>query len=173
MNLAADTPLSPGPATPGEYLAFQIGAEQYGIDILRVQEIRSYERPTRLAHAPDFIKGVIDLRGRIVPILDLRMKLHCAEVAYNEFTVVIILDVGSTLIGAVVDSVADVVSLAPELIRPAPQFDPQGGVDPSFVQGIATVDERMLILMDITALLGHDEIGLIDATAATPSAAGH
>lgn len=150
----------------GEYLAFRLGAEQYAIDILRVQEIRSYEQPTRLAHAPDFIKGVIDLRGRIVPILDLRIKLQCAEVAYNEFTVVIILDIGATVIGAVVDSVADVVLLAPELIKPAPQFETHGDVDPAFVQGIANVDGRMLILVDINALLSRDEIGLVESAEA-------
>ena len=153
-------------ALAGEYLAFRLGAEQYGIDILRVQEIRSYEQPTRLAHAPDFIKGVIDLRGRIVPILDLRMKLQCAEVAYSEFTVVIILDVGATVIGAVVDSVADVVLLAPELIKSPPQFETQGGIDPSFVQGIANVEGQMLILMDINALLSREEIGLVEAATA-------
>ena len=145
----------------GEYLTFRLGSEEYGIDILRVQEIRSYEQPTRLAHSPDFIKGVIDLRGRIVPILDLRLKLQCPEAHYTDFTVVIILDIGSTVIGAVVDAVADVVSLAPELIKPAPQFERQGNVDPSFVTGIASLGDRMLIVMDIEALLSSDEIGLV------------
>lgn len=144
-----------------EYLSFRLGAEEYGIDILRVQEIRSYEQPTRLAHSPDFIKGVIDLRGRIVPILDLRMKLHCPEASYTDFTVVIILDLGSLLVGAVVDAVADVVTLAPELIKPVPQFEPQGNLDPAFVTGIASVGERMLILMDIEALLSSGELGLV------------
>lgn len=154
------------PALPREYLAFRLGAEQYGIDILRVQEIRSYEQPTRLAHAPEFIKGVIDLRGRIVPIADLRMKLQCAEVAYNKCTVVIILDMGiSTVVGAVVDSVADVVSLAPGQIKPSPRFATQGCLDPSFVQGIAHMDDRMLILMDVTALLNHDGIDWADTAA--------
>ncbi len=144
-----------------EYLTFRLGAEEYGIDILRVQEIRSYEQPTRLAHSPDFIKGVIDLRGRIVPILDLRLKLECPEANYTDFTVVIILDIGATVIGAVVDSVADVVSLTPELIKPAPQFERQGNVDPTFVTGIASLGDRMLIVMDIEALLSSDEIGLV------------
>ncbi len=152
------------PSLPGEYLAFRLGSEQYGIDILRVQEIRSYEQPTRMAHAPEYIKGVVNLRGRIVPILDLRMKLHCAEVTYNELTVVIILDLGTKVIGAVVDSVADVVSLPSGLIKRVPQFDTQGSVDPSFVQGIANVDDRMLILMDIAALLTRDEIELVEST---------
>ena len=158
------------PPMPGEYLAFQLGAEQYGIDILRVQEIRSYEPPTRMVHAPDFIKGVIDLRGRIVPILDLRIKLRCVEVAYNEFTVVIILNIGATTIGAVVDSVADVVSLAPERIKPASQFDHDCDMDGRYIQGIADVDGRMLILMDISALLSTAETGLVTSAASTASA---
>jgi len=148
-------------APAGEYLTFRLGAEEYGIDILRVQEIRSYERPTRLAQSPDFIKGVIDLRGRIVPILDLRLKLQCPEANYTDFTVVIILDIGSTVIGAVVDAVADVVSLAPELIKPTPQFERQGNVDPAFITGIASLGDRMLIVMDIAAMLSSDEIGLV------------
>ena len=172
MNTSAPHPRASSgtkktPALPREYLAFRLGAEQYGIDILRVQEIRSYEQPTRLAHAPDFIKGVIDLRGRIVPIVDLRMKLQYAEVAYNECTVVIILDMGiSTVVGAVVDSVADVVSLASGQIKPPPQFGTLECVDPAFVQGIAHMDDRMLILMDITALLNHDGIDWADTAAA-------
>ncbi|MDP4075140.1 chemotaxis protein CheW [Acidovorax sp. A1169] len=155
--------VSAGPA--GEYLSFRLGVEEYGIDILRVQEIRSYERPTRLAHSPDFIKGVIDLRGRIVPILDLRMKLHCPEASYTDFTVVIILDLGSLLVGAVVDAVADVVTLTPDLIKPVPQFEPQGHLDPAFITGIASLGERMLVLMDIEALLGSADIGLVKAAA--------
>ncbi len=150
----------------GEYLTFRLGSEEYGIDILRVQEIRSYEQPTRLAHSPDFIKGVIDLRGRIVPFLDLRLKLQCPEANYTDFTVVIILDIGSTVIGAVVDAVADVVSLAPELIKPAPQFEKRpGNVDPAFITGIASLGDRMLIVMDIEALLSSDEIGLVTKVA--------
>ena len=144
-----------------EYLTFRLGAEEYGIDILRVQEIRSYEPPTRLAHSPDFIRGVINLRGRIVPILDLRVKLQCPEASYTDFTVVVILDIGATVIGAVVDAVADVVTLTPETIKPTPQFERQGHVDPAFVTGIASLGERMLIVMDIEALLSSDEIGLV------------
>lgn len=146
-----------------EYLTFRLGQEEYGIDILRVQEIRSYEQPTRMAHAPEFIKGVIDLRGVIVPIIDLRLKLHCDTADYTDFTVVIILNVGGTVLGAVVDAVADVVALQAESIKPAPQF--QGSVDASFVRGIATVGERMLIVVDIEALLSGSEMGLVKAVA--------
>ena len=146
-----------------EYLTFRLGQEEYGIDILRVQEIRSYEQPTRMAHAPDFIKGVIDLRGVIVPIVDLRLKLNCAQAEYTDFTVVIILNVAGTVLGAVEEAVADVVALAPDAIKPAPQFQSQ--VDSAFVRGIATVGERMLIVMDIESLLSGAEMGLVKAAA--------
>lgn len=147
-----------------EFLTFQLGKEEYGIDILRVQEIRSYETPTRLAHAPDFIKGVVDLRGVIVPIVDLRMKLGCPTVEYTAFTVVIILNVAETVLGVVVDSVADVVNLPLDAIRPTPQL--QSLVDESFIKGIANVDERMLIVMDIEALLSSADMGLLKAAVA-------
>ena len=146
-------------ARAAEYLTFRLGEEEYGIDILRVQEIRSYEQPTRMAHAPDFIKGVVDLRGRIVPIVDLRLKLHCPQADYTDFTVVIILNVGGTVLGAVVDAVADVVALTPDAIKPAPQF--AGQMDASFVRGIATLGDRMLIVVDIEALLSGTELGLL------------
>ena len=148
---------------PHEYLTFRLGQEEYGIDILRVQEIRSYEQPTRMAHAPDFIKGVIDLRGVIVPIIDLRLKLHCPQADYTDFTVVIILNVGDTVLGAVVDAVADVVALAASDIKPAPQFESQ--VDAAFVRGIASVGERMLIVMDIESLLSSSDMGLVKSAA--------
>jgi purine-binding chemotaxis protein CheW len=170
MNAVTAPSAASGPApsaTPaahpssGEYLTFRLGAEEYAIDILRVQEIRSYEVPTRLAHSPDFIKGVIDLRGRIVPILDLRLKLQCPEASYTDFTVVIILDIGATVVGAVVDAVADVAMLSPDTIKPAPRFERQGHVDPAFVKGIARLGERMLIVMDIEALLSSEEMGIV------------
>lgn len=148
-----------------EYLTFRLGEEEYGIDILRVQEIRSYEQPTRMAHAPDFIKGVIDLRGVIVPIVDLRLKLGCATADYTDFTVVIILNVGGTVLGAVVDAVADVVALPADAIKPAPQFQSQ--MDAAFVRGIATTGERMLIVVDIESLLSSAEMGLVQQVAAT------
>ena len=108
-----------GPAS-GEYLTFRLGAEEYGIDILKVQEIRSYEPPTRIANAPEFIKGVVNLRGVIVPIVDLRLKLGCPTAEYNSFTVVIVLNVRNRVVGAVVDSVSDVLELNRDAIRPAP-----------------------------------------------------
>lgn len=142
-----------------EYLTFRLGGEEYAIDILRVQEIRSYEAPTRMANAPSFIKGVINLRGVIVPIVDLRLKLGCDTVEYTPFTVVIVLNVKGTEIGAVVDSVSDVVGLTESAIKPAPQF--QGHIDSNFVNGIAKLGERMLVILDIESLMSSEEMGLL------------
>lgn len=105
-----------------EYLTFTLGEEEYAIDILKVQEIRGYDQPTLIANTPPFIKGVINLRGIIVPIVDLRLKLNLPRVEYTPFTVVIILNVAGRVVGAVVDSVSDVLRLTPDEIRTAPEF---------------------------------------------------
>ncbi len=139
----------------GEFLTFRLGAEEYAIDILRVQEIRSYEPLTRIANAPAFVKGVVNLRGVIVPIVDLRLKLGCASAECNDTTAVIVLNVDSRVIGAVVDSVSDVMNLPAEVIKPAPQMSSCD--EASFITGIGAIKseggERMLILMDIQALI--------------------
>jgi purine-binding chemotaxis protein CheW len=145
----------------GQYLTLRLGSEEYAIDILRVQEIRSYEEPTRMVNAPAFIKGVVNLRGVIVPIVDLRMKLNISKVEYNEFTVVIILNVRGTVIGAVVDSVSDVVTLAAGAIKPAPQFETS--LDSRFITGLANVGDRMLIVMNMEALMSNAEMGMVAA----------
>jgi purine-binding chemotaxis protein CheW len=150
----------------GEFLTFRLGSEEYGIDILKVQEIRSYEQPTRIANSPSFIKGVVNLRGVIVPIVDLRLKLGCDTAEYNSFTVVIVLNVKGRVVGAVVDSVSDVLELSREAIKPAPEMA-STAVDTSFITGIGAVkagdEQRMLILMDIEALMSSHEMGLIDS----------
>jgi len=146
----------------GEFLTFRLGAEEYGIDILKVQEIRSYEQPTRIANAPPFIKGVVNLRGVIVPIVDLRVKLACETVEYNGFTVVMVLNVRGRVVGAVVDSVSDVLELGAGTIKPAPEL--HTAVDTSFITGIGSVNDRMLILMDIEALMTSSEMGLINSS---------
>ncbi len=148
-------------ADAGQYLTLRLGGEEYAIDILRVQEIRSYEAPTRMVNAPSFIKGVINLRGVIVPIVDLRLKLSIDKVEYNEFTVVIILNVRGTVIGAVVDSVSDVVTLTTDMIKPAPQFE--ASIESRFIIGLANVGERMLIVMNVEALMSNAEMGLVAA----------
>lgn len=148
-------------STGGEFLTFRLGAEEYGIDILKVQEIRSYEQPTRIANAPAFIKGVVNLRGVIVPIVDLRLKLGCATADYNDFTVVIVLNVKGRVVGAVVDSVSDVLALDQDTIKPAPEMN--SAVDTSFITGIGSIADRMLILMDIEGLMSSEEMGLINS----------
>jgi purine-binding chemotaxis protein CheW len=152
-------------ARTGEYLTFRLGGEEYGIDILRVQEIRSYEPPTRIANAPHFIKGVVNLRGVIVPIVDLRLKLGCESAEYNGFTVVIVLNVRGRVVGAVVDSVSDVLELGADHLKPAPEL--ASGIDSGFITGIGSVKngdaERMLILMDIEGLMSAADMGLMDA----------
>ncbi|MCF8156241.1 MAG: chemotaxis protein CheW [Rhodoferax sp.] len=148
-------------ADSGQYLTLRLGDEDYAIDIMRVQEIRSYEEPTKMANSPSFIKGVINLRGVIVPIVDLRMKLNISKVDYNEFTVVIILRLHGTVIGAVVDAVSDVVDLDANMIKDAPQFE--SAIDARFILGLATVGERMLIVMNMEALLSNAEMGMVAA----------
>lgn len=138
-------------ARAGEYLTYRLGDEEYGVDIQKVQEIRSYEQPTRIPHAPAHIKGVVNLRGVIVPIVDLRLKLG-AEAQYTEFTVVIVLAVAGRVLGVVVDSVSDVLDLQAEAIKPPPGLP--GEENPEFITGIASVGDRMLMLVDIESLLG-------------------
>jgi len=148
----------------GEYLTFRMGTVEYGIDILKVQEIRGYENPTRIVGTPDFIKGVVDLRGVIVPIIDLRMKFGIGDVHYDEFTVVIILNVADRVVGAVVDSVSDVLELAADQVRAAPDFN--STMEMNVITGLGCIkqggSERMLILMDIERLVASQDMGLVE-----------
>ncbi|MBP9148172.1 MAG: chemotaxis protein CheW [Rhodoferax sp.] len=145
-------------ATNREYLTFRLDREEYGIDILKVQEIRGYESPTRIANAPSFIKGVINLRGTIVPIVDMRLKFNCAKAEYDSFTVVIILNLRQRIVGIVVDSVSDVMGLMPENYQAAPEIE--SVIDSEAVLGLGSVGERMLILLDIEKLMSGDDMGL-------------
>lgn len=143
-----------------EFLTFRLGKEEYGCDILKVQEIRGYEPPTRIANAPEFIKGVVNLRGTIVPIVDMRIKFKVGELKYDMFTVVIILNIANRVLGVVVDSVSDVLQLSAQQIRPAPEFS--GALDVSYVMGLGAIAERMLILVDIEKLMSSEEMQLIE-----------
>src|SRR6476620_4029440 len=143
-----------------EFLAFTLGSEEYGIDILKVQEIRGYEAVTRIANAPEFIKGVINLRGIIIPVIDMRIKFKLGEPVYDQFTVVIILNIGGRIMGMVVDSVSDVTTLSADQVKPAPEMGTAFNSD--YLIGLGTVDERMLILVDIDKLMTSGEMGLIE-----------
>ena len=169
MNMQTASQSSPGSAPLAavatslrEFLAFKLGAEEYGIDILRVQEIRSYEEPTHIANAPAFVKGVVNLRGVIVPIIDMRLKFNLAQANYDSFTVVIVLNIGSRVMGMVVDAVSDAVTLTPEQLRPVPEFS--SAVESEHLLAIGVVQSRMLILVDIEKLMSSAEMGLVEQT---------
>jgi purine-binding chemotaxis protein CheW len=144
-----------------EYLTFRLDQEEYGIDILKVQEIRGYEPPTRVANAPNFIKGVVNLRGTIVPIVDMRLKFNCSKAEYDSFTVVIILNLRSRIVGIVVDSVSDVMELPPEALKAAPEID--SAIDSGAVMSLGSLGERMLILLDIERLMSAPDMGLVSS----------
>jgi purine-binding chemotaxis protein CheW len=147
-----------------EVVTFKLGEEEYGIDIQKVQELRGYDAVTRIANAPEYIKGVVNLRGIIVPIIDMRIKFKLGDPTYDQFTVVIVLNIGGRVVGMVVDSVSDVITLTAEQIKPAPEM---GSVlDADYLIGLGTLDERMLILVDIDRLMSSDEMGLIEKMAA-------
>ena len=147
-----------------EVLAFKLATEEYGIHIHMVQELRGYEAVTKIASAPNYIKGVVNLRGIIVPIVDMRIKFNQRNPVYNEFTVVIILNVGKGVLGMVVDSVSDVITLQQEQLKPAPQIST--GFQSDYLMGMGTIDERMLILLDIAKLMAGVDIGLEEELAA-------
>jgi purine-binding chemotaxis protein CheW len=149
------------PATKAlEFLAFTLGQEEYGIDIQKVQELRGYDTVTRIANVPEHIKGVVNLRGIIVPIIDMRIKFNLGTPTYDQFTVVIILNMASRVMGMVVDSVSDVITLKPDQIKPAPEM---GAVlDTDYLIGLGTLDDRMLILVDIDKLMSSADMGLIE-----------
>lgn len=147
-----------------ELLVFALGEEEYGIDILKVQEIRGYDAVTAIANAPKFIKGVINLRGNIVPIVDLRIKFGLGNIVYDQFTVVIIINVSQRTVGIVVDGVSDVMTLASEQLRAAPEFG--STLDTAYILGLGTVEDRMIILVDIEKLMTSADMALVEAAAA-------
>jgi purine-binding chemotaxis protein CheW len=154
-------PETSGVATSGEYLTFTLGAEEYAIDILKVQEIRGYDAVTKIANAPPFIKGVINLRGVIVPIVDLRIKFKLGDFTYDQFTVVIILNIGKRVMGVVVDGVSDVIQLSSDNLHPSPEF---GSIlDTRYILGLGTVEDRMIIVVDIERLMTSQEMSLVES----------
>lgn len=165
LDVTSSAPLSDAlPSEGGEYLSFLLGHEEYGIEILKVQEIRGYDVVTQIPNTPTFIKGVVNLRGKIVPIVDLRIKFNLENIEYNEFTVVIVLNLSGRIVGVVVDGVSDVIALNQAQIEPMPSL--VTGIDTKYIIGLATYEERMLILVAIEELMASQEIGLIDDASA-------
>jgi len=151
-----------------EVLVFVLGKEEYGVDILKVQEIRGYEKVTPIPAAPAYLKGVVNLRGIIVPVIDLRIKFGMADPKYDSFTVVIILRLATRVIGMVVDGVSDVVALGASEVKPAPQLGSL--VDSSFLAGLATQGDRMVLLLDIERFLSSAELNLLGQAVDTAKA---
>ncbi|WP_445001208.1 chemotaxis protein CheW [Halomonas mongoliensis] len=163
MNSSTNPTALSAEASNQEFLVFSLGDEEYAIDILKVQEIRGYENVTRIANAPEFIKGVTNLRGVIVPIVDLRIKFHLDRVEYGGQTVVIVVNVADRVVGIVVDGVSDVMTLTPEQIKPAPEFGVTLSSD--FLSGLGSLEDRMLVLVDIDKLLTSEEMALVENAA--------
>ena len=153
-----------------EVLVFVLGREEYGVDILKVQEIRGYEKVTPIPAAPAYLKGVVNLRGIIVPVIDLRVKFGMPDPRYDAFTVVVILRLARRVIGVVVDGVSDVMALRAQDVKPAPQLG--SVVESSFIEGLGTGGDRMVLLLDIEKLLSTGELNLLNqVTSAAPGAA--
>jgi purine-binding chemotaxis protein CheW len=151
-----------------EYLAFSLGGEEYVVDILKVQEIRTYEGVTRIANMPSFIKGVMNLRGTVVPVVDLRIRFNVGKAEYDATTIVIVMNIGQRTIGVVVDGVSDVVVLKPSDLRAAPEI--AGVLRAEYLQGVAILDKRLLIVVDIDGLMSSREMGLLESTGAASAA---
>jgi purine-binding chemotaxis protein CheW len=146
-----------------QYLSFALGEEQYGIEILRVQEIKGYSGITPIPNTPPHIRGVMNLRGTVIPVVDLRAKFRMETRAYDKFTVIIVVTVGARIIGLVVDAVSDVLDISKTDIRPAPELGCRE--DTLFISGMVHVGERLVVLLDIATLLAEDSLG---ETAALP-----
>jgi len=144
-------------ADGNQFLTFTLGAEEYGIEILKVQEIKGYSAFTPIPNAPAYIKGVMNLRGTVVPVVDLRSKFSMSEAEYNQFTVVIVVTVGTRVFGLVVDAVSDVLNIPREAIEAAPQLGTD--VDTSFMTGMAKANDKLIALLNIDRLIGADILG--------------
>ena len=153
VNKTADK--SAPSAAVQQYLTFQLAGQLYGVEILRVQEIKGWEKPTRLPHSPEYVQGVINLRGAVVPILDLRRRFGLGEAEYGRTTVVIVVKIqserGELTAGMVVDGVCEVSNIALQDLRPPPEL--VAAIDTDFVRGLAMVDDQMLILLEVERLV--------------------
>jgi len=138
-----------------QYLTFLLGDEEYGVDIMKVQEIRGWDGATAIPNTPDYVLGVSNLRGMVVPIIDLRLRFQLPKAEFNSSTVVVIVKVasetGERTMGLVVDAVSEVYNLPEEAIGDTPDLG--GAISTNFVKGLATVDEKMIILLDIDLLI--------------------
>jgi purine-binding chemotaxis protein CheW len=139
-----------------QYLTFALGGEEYGVEILKVQEIRGYTSITPIPNTPSHIKGVMNLRGAIVPVVDLRRTLAMPATEYSPFSVIIVVTVGTRVMGLIVDAVSDVLDVARTDIHPTPDFGTR--IDARFIQGMARVGDKLVVLLDIDRVLVGEEV---------------
>ncbi len=148
-----------------QFLTFMLAGEEYGVDILRVQEIKGWDAVTTIPNTPEYLRGVINLRGTIVPIIDMRIRFGLEKLDYGLLTVVIVLKVDygekSRIIGIVVDGVSDVYNVPEEEIKPSPDFG--SAVDTEFVKGLATIEDKMVIVLDIDQMFNSGDLEIIDS----------
>jgi purine-binding chemotaxis protein CheW len=146
-----------GFATDGsQYLTFTLGDEEYGVEILKVQEIKGYSTITPIPNTPPYVRGVMNLRGTIIPVVDLRSKFAMPETEYTRFTVIIVVTIGTKVVGLVVDAVSDVLNVPRGDIQPTPDFGSQ--VDTRFIEGMAKAGDKLIVLLNIDKVLGAEEL---------------
>jgi purine-binding chemotaxis protein CheW len=144
--------------TASQYLTFILGTEEYGIELLKVQEIKGYISVTPIPNTPPYIKGVMNLRGAVIPVVDLRTRFGMEKITYTQFNVIIVINVGARVMGLLVDAVSDVLSLGPGDLRPAPDFGTQ--VDTRFITGMASNGDKIAVLLDIDSLLTEADLAV-------------
>jgi len=154
------------PLTSCQYLTFALSAEQYGIELLKVQEIRGYSAVTPIPNTPPFIKGVMNLRGAVIPIIDLRARFGMAAIEYTTFNVIIVINVGCKVMGLLVDAVSDVLSVGPGDLRPAPDFGERA--DTRFISGMAATGDNIAVLLDLESLLSEADFPVADQLGQNP-----
>jgi purine-binding chemotaxis protein CheW len=147
-------------ALTNQYVTFQLGTETYGISILKLNEIIAYQNCTNIPKVPSFIKGVLNLRGIVVPVIDLRERFGMQIKDYDQFTVIMILDVSGRIMGLVVDAVSDVITLNKEDIKPRPHFST--GIFTEFIFGMGIKDQKFVILLDVDRLLSDEELNMVN-----------
>jgi purine-binding chemotaxis protein CheW len=148
-------------AAPLQQLTFSLAGEEYGVDILAVREIRSWSRVTRIPQTPDYVLGVLNLRGAIVPVMDLRLRFGLQRESYGDDTVMIVVAIGERLFGIVVDAVSDVVDIDPATIKPVP--DMGAVVDTRYLKGLVTHVDRMVMLLDVEKLMRPEDVETLEA----------
>ena len=166
-------PLDPLDGTTGsaagdgtQFLTFALGAEEYGVAILNVQEIKGYSTVTPIPNTPAYVKGVMNLRGTIVPVIDLRLRLGMPPAEYGPFTVIVVLAVGTKIVGTIVDAVSDVLRIPDADVQPTPSFG--GAVDTRFIAGIARANEKLVVLLDVDTMLRHEDLSALDDPSGVP-----